>query len=131
MARISLDLQDTLYLGNLNAMRDWGHAKDYIEMQWLMLQQEEPDDFCIATGMQYSVRDFANCAWSFLGKKIRWEGVGINEKGFDSETGDLIISVDSAYFVPRLIQLINSLCYKKYFSNDLITLFVPIQVNLL
>ena len=104
LARISLGLQETLYLGNLNAMRDWGHAKDYIEMQWLMLQQEEPDDFCIATGMQYSVRDFANYAWSFLDKKIRWEGEGINEKGYDMETGKLIIAVDPRYFRPTEVE---------------------------
>ena len=65
-----------LYLGNLDALRDWGHAKDYVEMQWLMLQQEEPDDFCIATGVQYSVRDFVNFSWGYFGKKIRWEGKG-------------------------------------------------------
>ena len=104
LARISLGLQETLYLGNLNAMLDWGHAKDYIEMQWLMLQQEEPDDFCIATGMQYSVRDFANCAWSFLGKKIRWEGEGVNEKGYDMETSKLIIAVDPRYFRPTEVE---------------------------
>ena len=104
LARISLGLQDTLYLGNLNAMRDWGHAKDYIEMQWLMLQQEEPDDFCIATGMQYSVRDFANYAWSYLGKKIRWEGEGVNEKGYDMETNKLIIAVDPRYFRPAEVE---------------------------
>ena len=104
LARISLGLQDTLYLGNINAMRDWGHAKDYIEMQWLMLQQEEPDDFCIATGMQYSVRDFANYAWSYLGKQIRWEGEGVNEKGYDMETSKLIIAVDPSYFRPTEVE---------------------------
>jgi|TARA_B100001564_G_C20665161_1_gene683405 GDPmannose 4,6-dehydratase len=100
LSRISLGLTKTLYLGNLNAKRDWGHAKDYVEMMWLMLQQKEPDDFCIATGVQHSVRDFVNIAWSYLGKKISWEGEGINEKGFDSESGDLIVAVDSRYFRP-------------------------------
>jgi len=100
LARISLGLQDTLYLGNLDAKRDWGHAKDYVEMQWLMLQQKEPDDFCIATGIQFSVRDFINFAWGHLGKVIRWEGEGINEKGFDSETRNLIVAVDQRYFRP-------------------------------
>jgi GDPmannose 4,6-dehydratase len=104
LARISLGLQDTLYLGNLNAKRDWGHAKDYVEVQWLMLQQDEPDDFCIATGVQYSVRDFVNFAWSHLGKKIRWEGEGINEKGYDAETSKLIVVVDSRYFRPTEVE---------------------------
>jgi GDPmannose 4,6-dehydratase len=100
LARISLGLQDILYLGNLDAKRDWGHAKDYVEMQWLMLQQDEPDDFCIATGIQFSVREFVNIAWDQLGKTIRWEGGGINEKGYDTETGNLIVVVDSRYFRP-------------------------------
>ena len=100
LARISLGLQDILYLGNIDAKRDWGHAKDFVEMQWLMLQQDEPDDYCIATGIQYSVRDFVNFAWRHLGKNIRWEGAGINEKGYDSETGKLIVEVDPRYFRP-------------------------------
>ena len=97
---ITEGLQDKLVLGNLDAKRDWGHAKDYIEMQWLMLQQDKPDDFCIATGEQYSVRDFVNLAWDYLGRAIRWEGTGLGERGYDSETGDLIVSVDSRYFRP-------------------------------
>ena len=104
LSRISLGLQETLYLGNLNAKRDWGHAKDYIEMQWLMLQQDEPDDFCIATGLQFSVRDFVNFAWSHLGKTVRWEGEGIDEKGYDSETGNLLVAVDSRYFRPTEVE---------------------------
>ena len=100
LARISIGLQEVLYLGNLNSKRDWGHAKDYVEAQWLMLQQEAPDDFCIATGIQYSVRDFVNFAYAYLGKKVCWEGEGINEKGFDSETNKLIVSVDPQYFRP-------------------------------
>jgi GDPmannose 4,6-dehydratase len=100
LSRISIGLQDTLYLGNLDSMRDWGHAKDYVEVQWLMLQQNIPDDFCIATGIQYSVRDFVNFSWAYLGKKIRWEGEGINEKGYDIDTGKLIVEVDSRYFRP-------------------------------
>jgi GDPmannose 4,6-dehydratase len=104
LSRISLGLQKTLYLGNLNAMRDWGHAKDYVEMQWLMLQQDEPDDFCIATGLQFSVRDFVNFAWSHLGKTIRWEGEGMDEKGYDSETGNLLVAVDSRYFRPTEVE---------------------------
>ena len=82
LARILLGLQDTLYLGNLDAKRDWGHAKDYVEMQWLMLQQDQPEDFVIATGQQYSVRDFVNAAAAELGMDIRWEGQGVEEKGY-------------------------------------------------
>jgi GDPmannose 4,6-dehydratase len=104
LARISLGLQDTLYLGNMNALRDWGHAKDYVEVQWLMLQQDEPDDFCIATGVQYSVRDFVNFAWGHLGKTIRWEGEGMDEKGYDTETGNLIVAVDKRYFRPTEVE---------------------------
>src|SRR4029079_7771879 len=85
-ARIKLGMQDCLYLGNLDAKRDWGHAKDYIEMQWLMLQQNTPEDFVIATGEQYSVRDFVNSAAKELGFILRWEGVGVNEQGFDAKT---------------------------------------------
>jgi GDPmannose 4,6-dehydratase len=104
LARIHLGLQQTLYLGNLDAKRDWGHAKDYVEMQWLMLQQEQPDDFCIATGIQYSVRDFVNFAWDHLNKKIRWEGEGKEEKGYDQETGELIVAVDPRYFRPTEVE---------------------------
>jgi len=104
LSRISLGLQDVLYLGNLDALRDWGHAKDYVEMQWLMLQQEEPDDFCIATGVQYSVRDFVNFSWGYFGKKIRWEGKGVDEKGYDKESGNLIVAVDSRYFRPTEVE---------------------------
>ena len=82
LARIKLGLQDCLYLGNLDSLRDWGHAKDYVEMQWLMLQQDHPEDFVIATGVQYSVRDFVNAAAQELGMEIRWEGSGVDEKGY-------------------------------------------------
>ncbi|MDA9921236.1 GDP-mannose 4,6-dehydratase [Gammaproteobacteria bacterium] len=104
LSRISLGLQETLYLGNLDAMRDWGHAKDYVEMQWLMLQQEIPDDFVIATGVQYSVRDFVNFAWGYIGRTIKWKGKGIDEKGYDSETGNLIVAVDPRYFRPTEVE---------------------------
>ena len=104
LARISLGLQDTLYLGNLSAKRDWGHAKDYVEMQWLMLQQEKPDDFCIASGVQHSVRDFVDFAWNHLGKKILWVGKGIDEKGYDEETNKLIVAVNSRYFRPTEVE---------------------------
>jgi len=104
LARISLDLQDCLYLGNMDAKRDWGHAKDYVEMQWLMLQQDKPEDFCIATGVQYSVRDFVNAAYDHIGKKIRWEGKGADEKGYDIETGNCIVAVDPRYFRPTEVE---------------------------
>src|SRR3989339_1414098 len=87
LARIKLGMQNTLYLGNLDAMRDWGHAKDYVEMQWLMLQQENPEDFVIATGVQYSVRDFINAAAKELGMKILWKGQGVEEKGYLEPVG--------------------------------------------
>jgi len=110
LARIYLGLQDTLYLGNLDAKRDWGHAKDYVEMQWLMLQQEQPDDFCIATGKQYTVRQFVEFAADHLGIKIRWEGEGITEVGVLTEdcgqqtANSEIVRVDSRYFRPTEVE---------------------------
>ena len=103
LARIKLGVQSCLYLGNMDSLRDWGHAKDYVEMQWLMLQQEKPEDFVIATGVQYSVRDFVNAAAEELGIKIRWEGTGVDEKGFD-ETGKCIVAVDPQYFRPTEVE---------------------------
>ena len=103
LARIKLDLQDRLYLGNMDAKRDWGHAKDYVEMQWLMLQQEKPEDFVIATGVQYSVRDFVNAAAKELGMQIRWKGQGIDEKGYDA-SGKCIVAVDPRYFRPTEVE---------------------------
>jgi GDPmannose 4,6-dehydratase len=103
LARIKLGLQDCLYLGNLDALRDWGHARDYVEMQWLMLQQDEPEDFVIATGVQYSVRDFVNCAANELGIQIRWDGEGVDEKGYDS-SGKCIVKVDPRYFRPTEVE---------------------------
>jgi GDPmannose 4,6-dehydratase len=103
LARIKLGLQDCLFLGNMDAKRDWGHAKDYVEMQWLMLQQEKPEDFVIATGVQYSVRDFVNAAAQELGMQIRWEGSGIDEKGYDVH-GKCIVAVDPAYFRPTEVE---------------------------
>ncbi|WP_049621938.1 GDP-mannose 4,6-dehydratase [Frateuria defendens] len=103
LARIKLGLQNCLYLGNLDALRDWGHAKDYVEMQWLMLQQEQPEDFVIATGVQYSVRDFVNAAAAEIGMTIRWEGEGADEKGYD-ENGRCIVAVDPLYFRPAEVE---------------------------
>ena len=99
LARIKLGLQDCLYLGNLDAKRDWGHAKDFIEAQWLMLQQPEPEDFVIATGVQHSVREFVECAAAELGIAMTWSGSGQDEKGFDS-SGRSIVAVDPRYFRP-------------------------------
>lgn len=103
LARIKLGLQNRLYLGNLDAKRDWGHARDYVEAQWLMLQQDKPEDFVIASGVQYSVRDFVNAAGNELGIHIRWEGTGIDEKGFD-DAGNCIVSVDPRYFRPTEVE---------------------------
>ena len=103
LARIKLGLQDCVYLGNLDAKRDWGHAKDYVEMQWLMLQQEKPEDFVIATGGQYSGRDFVNAAAAELGMKMRWEGTGVDEKGYDA-SGKCIVAVDPRYFRPTEVE---------------------------
>lgn len=99
LARIKLGLQDCLYLGNLDARRDWGHARDYVEMQWLMLQQEAPEDFVISTGVQHSVREFIEQAAAQLDLVLNWSGEGINERGFDEE-GRCIIAVDPRYFRP-------------------------------
>ncbi len=103
VARIKLGLQDCLYLGNLGAKRDWGHARDYVEMQWLMLQQDQPEDFVIATGKQYSVRDFVEAAAEELGIGIRWEGEGADEKGYDAG-GRCIVAVDPRYFRPAEVE---------------------------
>ena len=102
LTRIKLGLQKTLYLGNLDAMRDWGHAKDYVEVQWLMLQQKTPEDFVISTGQQYSVRDFVNIAANELGYKIIWKGKGKNEKGLVD--GKVIVKVDKNYFRPTEVE---------------------------
>ena len=103
LARIKLGLQKCLYLGNMNALRDWGHAKDYVEMQWLMLQQEQPKDFVIATGVQHSVRDFVNAAAKELDIIITWQGEGEDEKGYDS-SGKCIVAVDSRYYRPTEVE---------------------------
>ena len=100
LARIKIGLQDTLYLGNLDARRDWGHARDFVEMQWLMLQQDEPEDYVIATGIQYSVRELIEIATQQLSISIRWEGEGIDEKGIEEKTGQIIVAVDPGYYRP-------------------------------
>ncbi|MCK4838276.1 MAG: GDP-mannose 4,6-dehydratase [Desulfobulbaceae bacterium] len=103
LARIKLGLQDCLFLGNLDAKRDWGHAKDYVEMQWLMLQQDEPEDFVIASGEQYSVRDFVNAAANEIGLPVSWKGEGLDEQGFDAK-GNCIVKVDPRYFRPTEVE---------------------------
>ena len=103
LARIKLGLQDCLYLGNMNALRDWGHAKDYVRMQWMMLQQDEPDDFVIATGVQYSVRDFVNAAAAEIDMQITWKGEGEDEKGYNQD-GHCVVAVDSRYFRPAEVE---------------------------
>ena len=105
-ARIKLGLQEKLYLGNLSAKRDWGHAKDYVEAMWLMLQQDKPDDFVIATGETRSVREFVELAFLETGVTIRWEGEGADEKGFDSSTGKCLVEVDPRYFRPTEVDLL-------------------------
>ncbi|MBP6035460.1 MAG: GDP-mannose 4,6-dehydratase [Azonexus sp.] len=102
LARIKLGLQDCLYLGNLGALRDWGHARDYVEMQWLMLQQQQPEDFVIATGVQHSVRDFVSLAAAELGMSVTWEGLGSEERGLVD--GQCIVRVDPRYFRPTEVE---------------------------
>jgi len=103
LARISLGTQDCLYLGNMDAKRDWGHAKDYVRMQWLMLQQQEADDFVIATGEQYSVREFVEIGCKKLGMSVTWQGAGVDEKGYDAN-GQCIVAVDPQYFRPTEVE---------------------------
>ncbi|EBG9266222.1 GDP-mannose 4,6-dehydratase [Salmonella enterica subsp. enterica] len=114
IANIAQGLESCLYLGNMDSLRDWGHAKDYVRMQWMMLQQEQPEDFVIATGVQYSVRQFVELAAAQLGIKLRFEGEGINEKGIvvsvtghdapGVKPGDVIVAVDPRYFRPAEVE---------------------------
>jgi GDPmannose 4,6-dehydratase len=104
LARIKLGLQDKLYLGNMDALRDWGHARDYVEMQWMMLQQKQAEDFVIATGEQHSVRSFVDIAAAELGITMEWSGKGVDEQGFDKATGQCIVAVDPRYFRPTEVE---------------------------
>jgi GDPmannose 4,6-dehydratase len=106
VAALSLGLQHKLYLGNLNAERDWGHARDYIEGMWLMLQQAEPDDYVLATGEKHSVREFAEKAFANVGRRIEWRGSGIDEKGIDARSGQVLIEIDARYFRPTEVNLL-------------------------
>ena len=104
LSKISVGLQDCLYLGNLDAKRDWGHAKDFVEAMWLMLQQDEPDDYVIATGKQYSVRDFVNRAAPFFGLNIEWQGEGLDEVAIERVSKRVVVAVDEKYFRPAEVE---------------------------
>lgn len=110
--RYKLGLQDILYLGNLEAKRDWGYAKDYVEAMWLMLQQENPDDYVVATGEMHSVRDFVESAFESLGIEIEWKGKGLDECGIDKSTGKVIVMVDPKYYRPCEIDFVQGDCSK-------------------
>jgi GDPmannose 4,6-dehydratase len=103
-ARISKGLQKKLYLGNLNALRDWGYAKDYVECMWMMLQHDTPEDFVIATGEMHSVREFCELAFHEAGISLKWEGEGVNEKGMNAASGEVIVEVDPKYFRPAEVE---------------------------
>ena len=104
LARIHEGLETRLYLGNLNSLRDWGHARDYVRAQWTMLQQVEPDDFVIATGEQHSVREFVERSGSALGMNIQWRGSGVDEEGLDTRTGRIVVKIDPRYFRPTEVE---------------------------
>ncbi len=106
VARIKMGLQDKLYLGNLEAVRDWGYAGDYVEAMWRILQTDEPDDFVIATGETHTVREFVEMAFAEVGINIKWKGEGIEEKGFDSRSGKVVVAIDSRYFRPTEVDIL-------------------------
>ena len=106
VAKISLGIQDKIYIGNLNSQRDWGHARDYVEGMWLMLQQEKPEDYVLATGVTTTVRDFCYMAFSEVGIEIKWEGEGNQEKGIDKSTGKVLVEVDPNYYRPTEVDLL-------------------------
>jgi GDPmannose 4,6-dehydratase len=106
VGRIKHGLQDKLYLGNLDSRRDWGYAKDYVEAMWLMLQQEQPDDYVIATGEAHTVREFCELAFAHAGIRLRWDGAGESEKGIDTATGNSVIEVDPRYLRPTEVALL-------------------------
>jgi GDPmannose 4,6-dehydratase len=106
VARIKLGLQEKVYLGNLSSKRDWGHAKDYVEAMWLLLQQDKPEDFVIATGETHEVREFVELAFKEVGITIEWQGIGVEEKGIDKATGKVLVEVDQRYFRPTEVELL-------------------------
>ncbi len=139
VARIKLGMQKKIYLGNIDAKRDWGHAKDYVEGMWLMLQQETPEDYVLATGETTSVRDFITMAFNEVDIKMKWEGTGIDEKGINAETGDVLIEIDPNYFRPTEVDLLigdaskafKNLGWKpKYNLQDLVKDMVQSDMNL-
>lgn len=132
-------MQKKIYLGNIDAKRDWGHAKDYVEGMWLMLQQETPEDYVLATGETTSVRDFITMAFNEVGIKMKWEGTGVDEKGINAETGDILIEIDPNYFRPTEVDLLigdaskafNNLGWKpKHNLQDLVKDMVQSDMNL-
>jgi GDPmannose 4,6-dehydratase len=104
VAAIELGREDKLYLGNIDALRDWGHAKDYVEGMWRMLQQDEPDDYVLATGEQHSVREFVELSFAEMGRTITWQGSGVEEQGVDEKTGDILVEIDPRYFRPTEVE---------------------------
>jgi GDPmannose 4,6-dehydratase len=106
VASIELGLQDRMYLGNLDAKRDWGHARDYVEGMWKIVQQKKPDDFVLATGETHAVREFVQLAFAEVGRKIRWKGKGVDEVGIDAKTGKVLIEIDPRYFRPTEVDLL-------------------------
>jgi GDPmannose 4,6-dehydratase len=106
VAAIHLGVQKTLYIGNLDAQRDWGHARDYVEGMWRIVQQKEPGDFVLATGEAHSVREFVELAFSKVGRRIEWRGKGVEETGVDSATGELLVKIDSRYFRPTEVDIL-------------------------
>ena len=106
VAAIELGLQDRVYLGNLDAERDWGHARDYVEGMWMMLQQDEPDDYVLATGEKHSVREFVERAFDHVGRAIAWRGSGVDETGIDAKSGQILVEIDPRYFRPTEVDLL-------------------------
>ncbi|CAO3383430.1 GDP-mannose 4,6-dehydratase [Azospirillum argentinense] len=106
VAAITRGLQSRLYLGNLDAKRDWGHARDYVEGMWRIVQQEQPDDYVLATGETHSIREFVELAFGHVGRRIEWRGMGVDEKGVDADTGDVLIEIDPRYFRPTEVDLL-------------------------
>ncbi len=108
VAAIELGLQDVLYLGNIDARRDWGHSRDYVEGMWRIVQQDQPDDFVLGTGETHSVREFVERAFNHIGVAIEWRGKGVKEEGFDAKTGAVLVRVDPVYFRPTEVDLLLS-----------------------
>ena len=106
VAAIQLGLLNTLYVGNLDALRDWGHARDYVKGMWLMVQQDEPGDYVLATGEMHSVREFIECSFAVAGRRIVWRDKGIGEQGIDARTGNILVRVDERYFRPTEVELL-------------------------